>query len=372
MSEVTAVILKDAFYVVSGTNTPFIQYEEMSFATDTVTSLRITDDDAGFDRARYAGFDYDQVLTDAVTWSGDGWSETWPAGTVIGYQNGAIMETEIDGQSYRYYMSMPFTESDTGSVQAMGQKHVVLVFPVGDAPPFDPARTYMKVTENTNPPASQNYNPPAAVPCFATGTLIATPGGDRPIETLLPGDLVLTRDNGPRPLRWIGGRSLSGHDLDLQPNLYPILIRKGALGRAADGPLPARDLTVSPQHRVWLRSTIAARMFGTDEVLVAAKHLVGLPGITVLRDARGVTYMHMLFDRHELVLSDGCWTESLFTGPGALNALTVSQRREILALFPELGIGGTGLPSGARPFAKGAQARQLAARHARNRKALVS
>ena len=51
---------------------------------------------------------------------------------------------------------------------------------------------------------------------------------------------------------------------------------QGALGNG----LPRRDLLVSRQHRMLVRSSIAGRMFGDKEVLVAAHHLTALPGVT--------------------------------------------------------------------------------------------
>ena len=46
------------------------------------------------------------------------------------------------------------------------------------------------------------------VPCFVADTLIRTPNGDVPVETLAPGDLVETVDEGAQPLRWIGMRQV--------------------------------------------------------------------------------------------------------------------------------------------------------------------
>lgn len=46
------------------------------------------------------------------------------------------------------------------------------------------------------------------VTCFAAGTMITTPDGPGAVETLRPGDLVVTRDRGPQPLRWIGRQSV--------------------------------------------------------------------------------------------------------------------------------------------------------------------
>lgn len=203
--------------------------------------------------------------------------------------------------------------------------------------------------------------------CFAAGTMIRTVDGETPIEQIALGDLVETRDHGYQPVRWIGGRHIRRVQLDARPNLRPICIAKGALG---DG-FPAQDLVVSPQHPILVRSKIAQRMFDSAEVLVAAKQLLALPGISVCEDVTEVTYYHMLFDHHEIVFSDGAATESLYTGPEALKALDSAARQEILTIFPEL----ADLdykPSPARPFAIGKRARHLAARHSKNHQHLVA
>ena len=202
------------------------------------------------------------------------------------------------------------------------------------------------------------------VPCFTPGTLIATPGGEVAVEHLRPGDLVLTCDHGPQPLRWTGSRALTAAEVAADPGFAPVRIAAGALG----GGLPRQDLLVSPQHRVLVRSTIAQRMFGAAEVLVAARQLTAIEGIEELR-VDTVEYFHILFDRHEIVLSNGAETESLYTGAEALKALGAAARDEIFALFPELRE--TPAPA-ARPFVPGAKARQMAERHQRNHKELVA
>lgn len=206
-----------------------------------------------------------------------------------------------------------------------------------------------------------------AVPCLARGTLIETPRGPVPIEALAVGDLVMTRDRGAQPLRWIGAKTLGASTLMLHENLRPIRIAAGALGAGT----PAADLVVSPQHRMLVRSKIAQRMFGAAEVLVAAKQLLELDGVEIARDLSEVEYFHILFDRHEVVIANGAETESLYTGAEALKSVGPAAVEEIFAIFPELRDADEPAEA-ARMLVPGRMGRKLAERHQRKRLELVS
>ena len=175
------------------------------------------------------------------------------------------------------------------------------------------------------------YDIENVVPCFTPGTAIATPKGERMVEELKEGDKIITRDNGIQEIRWIGRRGLTGHELARAPHLRPILIQKGALGDN----LPEHDILVSPQHRLLLTGDKTQLYFEEREVLAAAKHLTDLPGVDEV-GTLGVTYVHFMFDQHEVVLSNGAWSESFQPGANVLDGIGAEQRDEILQLFPEL------------------------------------
>lgn len=169
------------------------------------------------------------------------------------------------------------------------------------------------------------------VPCFTPGTRVATPKGPRLVEELRAGDAVLTRDNGVQRISWAGRRDLSQAELLLAPHLRPVRIGAGSLGAG----VPERDMIVSPNHRMLLADPRAALYFGEHEVLAAAKHLVDGQHIQALT-ARPVSYLHFMFDRHQIVLADGAWTESFQPGEQSLDGMGKAQRDEILSLFPDL------------------------------------
>jgi hypothetical protein len=169
------------------------------------------------------------------------------------------------------------------------------------------------------------------IPCFTPGTRVKTARGEVDVADVAVGDRVLTRDNGYQTVRWTGARALGPDLMALSPALRPVRIAAGALGHG----LPERDMMVSPQHRVMMTGPMVQLLTGEEEVLVPAIHLVGRDGIEQI-DVPQVTYIHFLFDRHELVMSDGAWTESFQPGDKTLGALDAHQRQELLTLFPEL------------------------------------
>ncbi|RJE80438.1 hemolysin-type calcium-binding region [Paracoccus sp. JM45] len=200
--------------------------------------------------------------------------------------------------------------------------------------------------------------------CFAADSMIATPSGEVAVQNLQTGDLVMTADDGAQPLRWIGSVTV---DLATSPKMRPVRIRAGALG----GGLPINDLLVSPQHRILVRSAIAQQMFGTSEVLVAAKQLLALDGIELAEEMTKVSYTHFLFDKHQIVTSNGAQTESLYTGAEALKSVGPAAREEILALFPELADETRSAPS-VRMLVKGRSGRDMAQRHLQDSLTLVA
>ncbi|SLN44216.1 hypothetical protein ROA7450_02138 [Roseovarius albus] len=208
----------------------------------------------------------------------------------------------------------------------------------------------------------------SAIPCFTAGTLIATEHGEKLVQDICVGDRVLTMDCGLQPVRWIGSRTLSEIELQARKELCPIVIRKGALGMG----YPAQELSVSPQHRVLIRSRIAERMFGEMEVLVPAVKLLELDGVERDGDSSKVQYVHLMFDTHQIVFSNGLPSESLYAGQEALKSIDPAARLELLTLFPELR-DMDHRPPQARTFVKkSGQISNLIARHNKNGQPLLS
>ena len=159
---------------------------------------------------------------------------------------------------------------------------------------------------------------------FASGTMITlADGAQRPIETLRPGDPILTRDHGRQPIRWIGHARLRAVGA-----FAPVVIPAGTLGNGG-------DLVLSQHHRVFLYQRQKLPGLSTSELLVQARHFVD--GDTVyLRDGGFVDYYSLVFDHHEIIYAEGIPSESLMVNDATVNRLPPDIAAEVRAQFPGL------------------------------------
>lgn len=98
-------------------------------------------------------------------------------------------------------------------------------------------------------------------------------------------------------------------------------------------------MCVSQQHRLLIAGWRAELLTGQHEVLVPAVHLVDGNGVRLCRAEGPVTYLHLMFDRHEVITADGLLTESFYPGAQSVGVLDENTRDELFALFPELARG---------------------------------
>jgi hypothetical protein len=133
------------------------------------------------------------------------------------------------------------------------------------------------------------------VPCFCPGTKIKTPCGDRLIEELSIGDVVTTYFSGTSKIKWIGFSPQSQDNIKKNPLISPVIIDTDAL----DDGSPNSPLMVSPGHSVYLKG-----------VLVPTWRLINDTSIYQALCHKDILYIHLELDHHDLLLSNGSWTES--------------------------------------------------------------
>lgn len=186
------------------------------------------------------------------------------------------------------------------------------------------------------------------VPCLVQGTLIDTPDGQVPVEDLRVGDLVMTRDDGPQPVRWAGRSTRVGTGGDV-----PVVFCAGALG-------DHDEVEMSQNHRVLIKSGRAQLLFGEDEILVKAKDLVNDVSIRMGTAGKPVTYVHLLFDKHQIIRGNGLESESYHPGRETMDSFDAETREEILRLMPEISDeAGAGYGRAARRSLKSYESRAL-------------
>jgi Hint domain-containing protein len=173
--------------------------------------------------------------------------------------------------------------------------------------PMEPRGEYELVASETDT-APARLADIACVSFLAETHLTLASGAQKPVEDLQEGDRLLTRDHGPQPIRWIGQQVQRATGA-----LAPIRIREGTLN-------VARDLRLSPHHRLFIWQRADELGTGRAEILVKAAHLVN--GDTVLREEGGfIETYQILFDSHEIIYAEGVAVESLLVTPHTRAAL---------------------------------------------------
>lgn len=159
---------------------------------------------------------------------------------------------------------------------------------------------------------------------FAQGTMITLgDGAQRAIESLRPGDAVLTRDHGRQPIRWIGHARLRAVGA-----YAPVVIPAGTLGNSG-------DLVLSQHHRVFLYQRQRIAGLTSSELLVQARHFVDGDRV-FLREGGFVDYYALIFDRHEIIYAEGISSESLMVNDATVNRLPPEIAAEVRSAFPGL------------------------------------
>ena len=168
---------------------------------------------------------------------------------------------------------------------------------------------------------------------FSGQTKIKTFSGETPVSELKAGDLVLTRDNGFQPIRWVG-RFARG-----QRKEKMLCLKANALAPE----VPSSDLTLSPHQRLLSSNGVLRMLFDDQEGLVRARELMQLEACVSEEVVAGC--WHILLQRHEVILANDVWTESFQPDRKFIGAAGVRVKRQLERLCPKLAT-----PEGQRAF----------------------
>lgn len=167
-----------------------------------------------------------------------------------------------------------------GSASAVGQfSHIT----------FTPSANFDLITLNSIT---------ATVNCFLEGTLIAGPDGDKAVETLQPGDTLITADGGVTEVKWVARQQMFPK-FSQPEEINPVLIKAGALAEN----VPARDLYVTTDHAMLV-----------DGMLITAAALVNGRSICKVAEMPldGFSYYHIETGVHEAILAENAAAETLY------------------------------------------------------------
>ena len=227
-------------------------------------------------------------------------------------------------------------QPDTQQGLGGGDEHLILeqsnvVIDIGGVPVGPEQVQYANADEVAGPEGDDDGELDFAdFPCFAEGTLIDTSSGPRAVETLEPGDMLLTDDAAHVQLRWSAWRRVDLSQADAANK--PVAIRAGSLGPD----MPLRDLVVSPDHRVLLRNSAGEYLFDQPDGLAPSKALTALPGVRQMLGKRYVTYFSLLTEHHAVIRAEGLPVETLFPGRMAVRRVGVLAQARIMSLIPGL------------------------------------
>lgn len=157
------------------------------------------------------------------------------------------------------------------------------------------------------------WKPYCPVPCFTAGSKIATQSGEKRVEDVKAGDKIFTRDNGFQEVAWTGATQSTEQSVRVVTKDYQVT-------------------EVSKNHRF-----LKTNMNG-EEVLVAAKFLVQM-GSANYTPTKLNTFVHFMFEDHQIVSVDGIWSESFRPGSYIIENMNDSQAQELYDLFPQLKFG---------------------------------
>ena len=166
---------------------------------------------------------------------------------------------------------------------------------------------------------------------LCTGANLRTPCGERRVEFLRVGDLVVTRDNALQPVRMIWTRTVTMAELAADPSRAPVTLAPRAIGPM----MPKKTLMVGAAHRLLIPGWRLDDEEDTENCLVPARDVTGLD-LCDVKPAE-VTYYNIVFDKPQVFCANGLPVESFTPSEGALIDVPKDAQADLRKAFPDLG-----------------------------------
>ena len=176
--------------------------------------------------------------------------------------------------------------------------------------------------------------------------LLRTPAGPRRADNIRPGDLVVTRSGGLRPVRLVWTKTIRSAEMQADPSLAPVRLGLRALGPM----LPQKPLTLGPDHRVLLPGWM---LNGADDTggLIEARALAGSSdAIWHDRNAAEHRFYNFVFDRHEVIVASGLPVETFHPSAETVRQVDEGTRVDLMRHFPALARNQDAFPRATHPL----------------------
>lgn len=166
---------------------------------------------------------------------------------------------------------------------------------------------------------------------LCTGANLRTPIGEKHVEFLRVGDLIVTRDNGLQPVRMIWTRTVTAAEIAADPSLAPITLAQRAIGPM----MPQKKVSIGGAHRLLVPGWRLDDEEDTENCLVPARDLEGL-GEPTETGENDVTYYNIVFETPQVFCANGLPVESFSPYSEILKIVPKKVCEDLRETFPDL------------------------------------
>ena len=172
----------------------------------------------------------------------------------------------------------------------------------------------------------------AGVTGLCAGANLRTPCGERRVEFLRTGDLVVTRDNGLQAVSLIWTRVISPSELAADPSFAPVTLAPRAIGPM----MPQTPLMVGGAHRLLIPGWRIDDEDDGENCLVAARDVDGLELGSDVPEG-DLVYYNVVFHEPQVFCANGLPVESFTPTEEAMIYIPKAAAEDLRRTFPDLG-----------------------------------